>query len=172
MGKNIVLLFIVLVRLLTSGCSTENVSSTQNTLEPQEQAMKAVLLKDEDFIIKDENNYFKLGDGYKNLVTNESVISISEATVNRAYASYMYESFFVSVGVEIFRISITSPMLETSRGIRVGDTMEKVIEKYGGAGYQKLLDTTECCSYGCGAKFVSFYFDSNQRVSSIEMWII
>ena len=88
-------------------------------------------------------------------------------TENRAYESYVYESFVVSVASDIFRISIISPTIETSRGIRVGDSMETVFEKYGMAEFLQLDSATGYYMYSHEAKFVRFNFDSSKKVSSI-----
>ena len=178
--KNLVLLA-ALVGVVVSGCNAESVSSPQESAtemqvqgtELQTQAVElptkatsTLQLNDEDFIIKDENNYIKLGDKYEELVTNESLISISEMTINRAYESYIYESFAVSVGLEIFRITINSPTLETARGIRVGDSMEKVVAQYEGVDVYE-VHTAEYCMYSHERKILRFRFDDNSKVSSI-----
>ena len=160
--RKIIFLFI-LVCFIISGCGGENLPIAQeNTPKPQ-----VVALNEEDFIIRDENNYIKLDDKYENLVTNEKVTSILGVTENRAYESYVYESFVVSVASDIFRISIISPAIETSRGIRVGDSMETVFEKYGMAEFLQLDSATGYYMYSHEAKFVRFNFDSSKKVSSI-----
>ena len=170
MRNHSILLCILFVCFIINGCNDENVSNAQNKmLEPQLQATRDVSLNDEDFIIKDENNDNKLGDKCENLVTTEKMITMQGETENRAYESYVYENFVVSGGPNIFRIQITSPMIETSKGIRIGDDIEKVIERYGEADFYESNDATGYCMYGHEAKFVLFYFDSSKKVTSISI---
>jgi len=166
-------LLVFSVCIIMSGCSKGNLSSMQNSMpKVQTQVAGNDALRDEDFIIRDEETYIKLGDKYENLITGETLISFSDVTEKRAYESYVYESFAVAVMQEILEITIASSTLETARGIRVGDTMEKVIEKYGEVEFHETNDATGYYLYGHGAKHVQFYFDSSNKVCFIIIDIL
>ncbi len=173
----VIIVFILLCVLV--GCSSSSIKLTQNSLPKPVQTStnsKSVYpLTSEDFVIKDKNNYVKLGGKYGDLKTNEKVTKTVSANEMNAYDIYVFENFKILVGVgTIGSIDLTTPVLQTSRGIRIGDTITEVIEKYGDADNSKIVDSIAPGQYVFrhNGEFATFFVDEIGKVVGIRFELV
>jgi hypothetical protein len=74
---------------------------------------------------------------YEDIDIDEEIIDTSPLNESHAYDVYNYENFTLAVspdvgkGSSIFQISLKTPVFETARGIKVGDRVSDITEKYG-----------------------------------------
>lgn len=131
--------------------------------------IKSVLpLTNEDFVIKDKNNYIELGGKFKYLKTNEKITKTRTTNENFAYDIYVFENLKIMIGVDtIGSIDLTTPILQTSRGIRIGDSISKVFEKYGNTNDYDTTNIPICYSYFYNSNSISFFVDKNDKVMII-----
>lgn len=134
-------------------------------------------LSNEDFVIKDEKNHIELMEKYENIVTDDKIIEFIHANEIYAYDFCEYENFNVRVGLEIIScIELNTPILQTSRGIRVGDSILELV-KYGDSysdkyDYDDKLDTLGCYIYTYGYKFIKFFFNKSGDIVRISIEIV
>ena len=130
-------------------------------------------LTNKDFIIKNENTYIKLDGKYLDLKTNEKLIFSKEPDLIHAYYFYEYKNFKICSNNEIISsISLITPTLKTTRGIRVGNPISKVFLKYGKTKYHKLLNKTGYYDYFYNKKILTFYVDKEKKVDLISLELI
>ena len=150
--------------LVDSDSKNENVINTQPPAS----------LMDDDFVIKYDSNYIKLNEPYEDIETNEKLINFYPVTENHVYEVYEYENFIISVspnsdnGSKILSINLTSDKIETSRGIKVGDSISNVFEKYGEPDSRYSSEF----NYHQEGKFITFYFDDYEKVIGIKFELI
>jgi len=133
-----------------------NYNGNEEPLEP---------LSDKDFIVKNGNIVIELGSDYKDLEIDEKILSISYANERRAYDIFVFENFTISSTLKIFMITLTTPAFETFRGVRLGDSILSVFEKYG------IADSSEngLYSYYYNYKILIFYVDENNTIIGIRL---
>lgn len=129
-------------------------------------------LSDEDFIIKNDDNFVELGNTFKNLKTDEKNADIQYANEKHAYDIYAFKNFTISTqpldeGI-IFSIYLTTPILKTFRNISIGDTISDVFEKYG------LVDEVPSglYMYRYNDKILTFYADESGKVTGIHFQFV
>jgi len=128
-----------------------------------------IALSDEDFTVKNKNTFIELNGNYENLITNEEIVNARYLDEKRAYDTYVYENFIVSVSPTpyntVFFINLVSPEFKTYRGISVGDSISDVFEKYG------LVDGNSYV-YFYDYKILTFYVDKDGNVTNITFEMI
>lgn len=135
-------------------------------------------LTNSDFVIIDDKNYIELNGKYKVLKTDKKIKETIQPDENHAYYIYVYEDFKIySDGNEITSIDLTTPVFQTSRGIRLGDEILKVIEKYGNTymektQYDEEYDIPGQCIYYYDGKVITFFFDKNNKIIGIRLEIL
>lgn len=138
-------------------------------------------LSNEDFVIKDNNNYIELGGKYEDLKTNEKITENLPPNEMKSYYIYVFENFkILTDGGIVGQIDLTAPILQTSRGIRIGDTISKVFEKYGEDAHitkydedlTKLTNNTGFYTYTYNGKSLEFYVDKSGEITDIRFEII
>ncbi|MFV0240584.1 MAG: hypothetical protein ACK5H4_11190 [Lacrimispora sphenoides] len=177
------LLITIMLSVILTGCAsafqasseknqqnqtTENMTLHPGTADNTDKNTPASL-SDEDFIVKNENTFIELNGNYENLITNEEIVNVRYLDEKRAYDTYVYENFIVSVSPTpyntVFFINLVTSELETSRGIRVGDFISDVFEKYG------LVDGNSYM-YHYDDKILTFYIDKDGKVTNIKFEMI
>jgi hypothetical protein len=130
-------------------------------------------LTDEDFVIKDKDNYIELGGKYEDLKTNEKITDTYEPNENRAYYSYFCENFTITTdGNSISCIDLETNILKTSREIRVGDSITKIFKIYGKSKYYKISGENGYYDYHMVGKIITFYVDKTKKVTRIRMELV
>lgn len=137
-------------------------------------------LNNEDFIIKDKNNYIELGGKYGDLKTNEKVIKTVPANENHIYDIYEYDNFKIltqpggDTSSIIGRIDLTTSIIQTSRGISIGNTISDVVEKYGNSDNSGAADSIAPgqFNYQYDGKFITFFVDKTGKVVLIRFEIV
>jgi len=156
-GKILCLLLFISLLGSLSACDIEQEQTQVKEIQTPNQT-KNLQLIDADFIMTNGKDFIELGENYENLKINEEPSSVY-ANEMRAYDRFYYNDFTLFVGLtndrEIFSIDMGTSAFETARGIRVGDSFSKVIEKYGDNNGE-----TESLTYIYKAKFVVFYFEN------------
>lgn len=69
----------------------KKIKSLENELEVKE--LTILPISDDDFIIKDDNNYIELRGKYEDMITNDKIIKTKLADEVHAYDVYIYENF-------------------------------------------------------------------------------
>lgn len=124
-------------------------------------------LTNEDFIIENKESYIQLNGKVDEMRIGDKLVSHSPLSEKRAYEVYYYENINISVGLDIFSIVLVTSKFETARGIKVGDSIDKVFENYG---VTKKDDECECYTY-CGpySQKIIFEVDKNDIITRIEL---
>jgi hypothetical protein len=65
-------------------------------------------------------------------------------------------------------IDLTSSVFQTSRGIKIGDSLSKVIEKYGKTEIYNLSDSPNYYEYSYSSDFITFFIDKNEKVIGLR----
>lgn len=141
--------------------------------------IKSVLpLTNEDFVIKDKNNYIELGGKYGDLKTNEKITKTIPANEKFVYDIYVFENFKIitesggKANCIIESIDLTTPTIQTSRGIRIGDNISEVIEKYGNADHSNITDTPGYYVHRYNSNLLTFFVDKIGKVIGIRFELI
>lgn len=137
-------------------------------------------LTNEDFVIKDKNNYIELGGNYEDLKTDEKIIKTFLADENNIYDVYEFENFKLltqpggSSSSIIGSIDLTTSAIQTSRGISVGDTISEVVEKYGNPDDSSIADSIAPGQYmyQYNSEFLTFFVDKTGIVVLIRFEIV
>lgn len=130
-------------------------------------------LTDKDFVIKDKNNYIELGGKYDDLETNEKITSSEGPDEHNAYYFYELENFKItSDGNTIDWIDLKTPILKTSRGIKIGDSISTVFKKYGKEKYTEISKTTGYYMYHYHGKLITFYVNKSRKVNGIQIELV
>gem|GEM_PF-2490916 len=128
-------------------------------------------LTNEDFVIRDKNNDIELRGKYGNLKTNEKITKTIPANEKVAYNIYIFENFNITTdGCSIDSIDITTPIIQTSRGIIIGDTLSDIIEKYGKADEANIADSVAPGHYAYhhNGNLLTFFVDKIGKVIGIR----
>lgn len=136
-------------------------------------------LTNSDFVIKDKNNFIKLGGKYGDLKTNEKITKTVPADENRIYDVYEFENFKLLTqpgggsNSIIGSIDLTTPIIKTSRGISVGDTISEVVAKYGNPDDSSIADSIAPGQYmyQYNSKFITFFVNKTGKVVLIRFEI-
>lgn len=131
-------------------------------------------LTNDDFVIKDTNRYFELGEKYEELKTNDKILKTIPANENNIYDIYEYENFKLLTQPDgnsssIIGIDLTTPTIQTSRGISVSNTVAEVVEKYGDP--DDSIKQSQYI-YQFNSKFITFFIDETGIVVLIRFEII
>ncbi len=137
-------------------------------------------ITNKDFVIKDKNNYIELSGKYRDLKTDEKIIKTVPANEKHIYDIYEFDNFKILIqpgrdaNSRIGSIDLTTPVIQTSRGIIVGDTISQVVEKYGKADDHKIIDQTlpEEYVYRCNSEFMTFFVDKTGKVVLIRLELV
>ena len=186
MIKSIFLLLTIILSVVLSSCV--NVFQPSDETNEQNQIIKNVTLypdntddtsknipaplSDEDFVIKNDDTFIELNGIYENLITCDDIVNVSYLDEKRVYDTYIYNNFTVSVSPApyntIFFINLVTSELETSRRVKVGDTMSDVIQKYG------LTDeiSLDFLAYHYKSKILTFFFNQNGNITNIGFEMI
>lgn len=150
-----------------------NINEKENT-----KSNSVLPLTNSDFVIMNDKNYIELDGKYKDFKTDKKVKETKQPDENHAYYIYVYEDFKIhSDGDEIASIDLKTSVFQTSRGIKLGDTILKVIEKYGNT----YMEKTQCDEeydipgqliYSYDGKFITFFFDKNNKIVGIRLEIL
>lgn len=130
----------------------------------------------EDFVIKDKRNYIELGGKYGDLKTNEKIVKTVPGNEKHIYDIYEFDNFKVLTQIGggassiIWSVDLTTPIIQTSRGISVGDTVSEVIEKYGKPESASTADSVAPGQYVYRDKgeYLTFFIDKNGKVVLIR----
>ncbi|MDP4183122.1 MAG: hypothetical protein Q8942_18790 [Bacillota bacterium] len=133
-------------------------------------------ITNEDFVIKDKNNDIELGGKYGDLKTNEKITKTVPDNEIHAYFIYIFENFKIltqpcgDTSSIIGSITLTTPIIQTSRGIRIGDTKTEVAKKYGNPDDTSTADsiTPGQYVYRYNGKFLTFIVDKIGKVVGIR----
>lgn len=176
----LIIIFILCIGIyFTDSSNKETIKHKTQNLKIETVNAKKILdnesgfsLYDRDFIIKDKNNCIELGGKYKELETNEKIKEKINPDEDAPFYYYEYENFSITTdGESIDSIELTTPILETSKGIRIGDQISKVFKKYGKVKYEKVSSTTGYYMYLVKGKAITFYVDS-KIIYDIEFELI
>lgn len=137
-------------------------------------------LTNEDFVIKDTNNYVELGGKYGDLKTNEKIIKTVPANEQHIYDIYEFDNFKIltqpggGASSTIGSIDLTTPVIQTSRGITVGDNISEVVEKYGNPDDASKADSIAPGQYvyRYNGEVMTFFVDKNDKVVLIRFEIV
>lgn len=124
-------------------------------------------LTDEDFVIKNEDTYVKLRGKFDEMKVGDKLVSHRPVSEKRAYEVYYYENLTISVGIDVFSIVLITSKFETARGIKVGDSMDKVFEKYGVT--EKDDEYEDYTYYGPDRYKLIFEVDKNDIITRIKL---
>lgn len=135
-------------------------------------------LTNEDFVIKDKNYYIELGGKYGDLKTNEKITKTVPGNEMHVYDIYVFENFKIvtelggDANSRIESIDLTTPIIQTSRGIRVGDTISEVFKKYGNADDSNITNTPGYYVYHYNSKLLTFFVDKIGKVVGIRFELV
>lgn len=166
--------FLIILSILVSCNVKQEESLVDADFENVINAQSPASLVDDDFTVKYDSNYIKLNEPYENIETNEKLINFRPVTENHVYEVYEYENFIVSVspnsdnGSKILSINLTSNKIETSREIKVGDSISSVFEKYGEPDRRYSAEF----NYHHEGKFITFYFNDYEKIIGIKFELI
>ncbi|TYQ16371.1 UNVERIFIED_CONTAM: hypothetical protein Cloal_2904 [Acetivibrio alkalicellulosi] len=156
---------------------TENIDSkTENT--DTINIKSNFLLDNEDFVIKYKNNHIELGGKYGDLKTNEKITKAIPANEKSVYDIYMFENFKIITQPDgkangyILSIDLTTPIIQTPRGIRIGDTISNVLEKYGDSDDCTITDTSKYYVYRYRGNVLTFFVNEKEEVIGIRFEIV
>jgi hypothetical protein len=154
-------------------------AENKNLSDNEDTKSSSVLpLSNSDFVIMDDNNYIELNGKYEELITDNKITETIEPNEIHTYYIYVYENFkILSDGNEIAWIDLTTPVFQTSRGIKLGDAISKVIKKYGNTNmdktqYDEENDIPGQYMYSYDGKFITFFFDKNNKIVGIRLEIL
>ncbi len=156
----------------------ESIDSNPKITENINKESVFVPLTSEDFIIKDENNYIELGGKNGNIKTNEKITEFFPANEHHIYQTYVFENFRITTTPEgetdstIFCINLDTPVLCTSKGIKIGDDESEVLEKYGSVKHHDISDETRLYRYYFEDKILTIFVDQKGEVTGIRYEII
>lgn len=137
-------------------------------------------LANEDFVIKDKYCNIELGGKYGDIKTNDKIIEIVPANENHIYDIYKFENFQIltqpggdASGI-IASIDLTTPIIQTSRGISVGDNIQEVVEKYGKPDESSIADSIAPGQYVYqdDGKYITFFVDETGKIELIRFEIV
>lgn len=137
-------------------------------------------LTNEDFVIKNNNTYIELGGKYGDLKTNEKIINTVPANEKHIYDIYEFDNFKIltqpgdGATSIIASIDLTTPTIQTSRGISVGDTTSEVIEKYGNTDDDSTTDSIapDQYVYRYNGQYLTFFIDKNGKVVLVRFELV
>ncbi|MDR0913558.1 MAG: hypothetical protein LBM65_00065 [Oscillospiraceae bacterium] len=125
-----------------------------------------------DFTVDFTTTTLKVGMAFNLEEINETLKNHSPANEKRAYEIYSYEDFIVEAVFSnktgeyiIGSLTLISPKYTTHRGIKIGDTVADVFEKYG----EKEQDEDGTISYLYDRKHIYFRIDNNGIVTGISL---
>ena len=107
--------------------------------------------------------------------TNEKITKTVSANELRAYDIYVFENFKILIGVDtVGSIDLTTRFFQTSRGIRIGDTISKVVEKYGNADDSKTADSIAPGQYVYrhDGEIITFFVDKTGKLVGIRFELV
>lgn len=173
-GRISVILFFVGVGI----CFLFNKGDANPKLENDELESIATLAN-EDFVIKDNYNNIELGGKYGDLKTNDKIIEIVPANENHIYDIYVFENFKIisqpggDADSIIGSIDLTTLIIQTPRGISVGDNIQDVVEKYGKPDESSKADSIAPGQYvyQYDGKYITFFVDETGKVVLIRFEI-
>lgn len=156
----------------------ESIDSKANTVDGTK-IKSEFPLTNEDFVIKDKNNYIELRGEYGDLNTKEKITKTVPADENHIYDVYEFENFKLITepagdSSSIIEIDLTTPVIQTSRGISVGDTISEVVEKYGNPDDSSIDDSIAPGQYmyQYNSDFLTFFVDKTGIVTLIRFEIV
>ena len=140
-------------------------------------------LTNRDFVIKDDDNYIELDGKFEELKTDKKLTETITPNENHAYYVYVYEDFKILSGGEIIAsIDLTTPTFQTSRGVKLGDEISEVIEKYGKLYMEKAEydEDNEIPGYyeyaydskNTISKYITFFFDKSNEIVGVRLEIL
>jgi hypothetical protein len=136
-------------------------------------------LTDDDFVINEKNHHFELAGQFSDLKTNEKIIKTVPANESHIYDVYQFKNFKLITqpsgrSGSIIGIDLTTSIIQTSRGIRVGDGISDVIEKYGDPDDHSLADSIAPGQYiyQYNGKFLTFFINKAKKVVLIGFELV
>lgn len=127
------------------------------------------VLSDEDFIIQNKDTFIKLGEPFNEMKIGEKVKLHEPCNEEQVYDTYIYKnvvlkvSFDTKKGSSIWSIRLLNSNLATARGVKIGDSISKVFEKYGVID----SDAPDSYCYSQDRRSLIFYIDENKKIIGI-----
>ena len=169
------LILLLLIALVAGGNGFANLELRRGKPIAEKNENLPASLSDEDFVVKSDNTFIELCGDYNDFRTDEKFINVSYANERRAYDTFLYENFTLSNGATIFMFALITPAFETSRNIRVGDTISSVLKKYGQPNEIKEsymigdnIAINEYYQYADNKHAIMFYIDKNEVITEIR----
>lgn len=168
------IVMIVFSFMLLSGCNEEvnsdmyGKTETSSTKVTEEE--KPYTLTEKDFNVKSKDSCIEFGGVIDDLYVNEKLTYHRPLSEKRAYEIYKYENFTLEVALDntIFSIDLFTSEFETARGIKVGDSIDKVFEKYGMT--EKDENSYDYQYDGPDAyRWITFEVDENEIITGIHL---
>jgi hypothetical protein len=128
-------------------------------------------LKNIDFMIFSDSTKIVLGESLDSIVTTDKIINKRSADSKIANDIIVYDNYKLKINISdkiIIAIELTTSDYKTNRGIKVGDTLSQVIDKYGD--YDKLnnSDLREFYMYYFEDKILTFCIDKDNVIVGIK----
>jgi hypothetical protein len=128
-------------------------------------------LKNIDFMIFSDSTKIVLGESLDSIVTTDKIINKRSADSKIANDIIVYDNYKLKINISdkiIIAIELTTSVYKTNRGIKVGDTLSQVIDKYGD--YDKLnnSDLREFYMYYFEDKILTFCIDKDNVIVGIK----
>lgn len=178
--KKIVLITIFLcVLFVLFSCSKQTLSTKnrEQKVEDTNSGSKKIenenktILTDEDFIIRSDDTFIQLGEPFDEIKIGKKVLSHEPCNEDQVYDTYFYDDFVLLVSFEpkkgdtIWSIRLLTSEFETSRGVKIGDSISKVFEKYGVID----SDDSDFYYYSQDGRGLTFDVDENEKIIGIKI---
>lgn len=182
---NLIFAFLFVIFVL-SACNDKSSLFARNEVKESDYTTSAstikiedvdvTILTDKDFVIKNKDTFIKLDEPFDEMEIGEEVISYRNVTENHPYEIYSYNNFVLTVGWDmvkkkdtIWTITLLTPCLETNRGVKIGDSISVVFEKYGKPNYESTLEEyRKIYYYSKEYKILIFETDENEKIAKIK----
>jgi hypothetical protein len=177
--------FILSHRDITKNMMTQIYNTQTNISDKENTKSNSVLpLTNSDYVIMDDKNYIELNGKYEEIKTDNKITETITPNENHAYYAYVYEDFKILSGGDIIAaIDLTTSVFQTSRGVKLGDEISEVVEKYGKsymdkAEYDEEYEIPGYYEYyyydskNTISKYITFFFDKNNKIIGIRLEIL
>ncbi len=156
-------------RTLSTKNREQEVEYTKCGSQKESEDKNSTILSDEDFIIQNKDTFIKLGEPFNEMRIGEKVKLHEPCNEEHVYDTYIYKnvvlkvSFDTKKGDSIWSIRLLNSNLATARGVKIGDSISKVFEKYG------VIDSDDLDSYcySQDRRSLIFCIDENKKIIGI-----
>lgn len=158
-------------RTLSTKNKEQGVKNTNNGSKKEIENENKTILTDEDFIIRSDDTFIQLGERFDEMKISEKVLLHKPCNEDQVYDTYIYDDFVLLVSFEskkgdtIWSIRLLTSEFETSRGVKIGDSISKVFEKYGVTD----SDDSDFYYYSQDGRGLTFDVDENEKIIGIKI---